>query len=81
MRGLMSTVYEKKTLIKSGLNCPVCVKSAPISSASLLSAKWITNLSETAVTVSAGSFFYTLVLSLLWGASTASGITDLHFNI
>ena len=72
MQGLISTVYEKKTIVKSGLSCPVFVKSAPISSAPLLSAKWITNLSGTAV--SAGSFFYTLVLSLLWGASTASGI-------
>ena len=63
MQGLISTVYEKKMVIKSGLNCPLFVKSAPISSAPLLSAKWISNLSGTAV--SAGGFFYTLILSLL----------------
>ena len=61
-------IYEKKGIVKTSVNCPVFPKSAPISSASLLSARWLSNLSSTVF--GTAHIFYVFVISLLWSGTS-----------
>lgn len=62
--------YEKNVIIKTAASCPIFVKSAPISSAPIFGARWMTNVSNTLRGIV--QIFYAFIASFLW-TGTASG--------
>ncbi len=75
----LDPLYERTTIVKRAVNCPIFVKSVPISSASIFGARWLSNLSTTLFGIA--QILYALVASLLW-TGTASGKLPLKkFNL
>jgi len=74
-------IYEKKSIVKTSVNCPVFPKLAPISSASLLSARWLSNLSSTVF--GTAHIFYAFAISLLWSGTSGDllFVLFLFFNV
>ena len=73
MQGLLmgsTPLYERKTIVKVVASCPLFVKSAPISSAPIFGARWISNLTGTLFGVV--NVIYSFIASLLW-TGLASG--------
>jgi hypothetical protein len=73
MQGLtlgLDPLYERNTIVKRAINCPLFVKSVPISSASIFGARWLSNLTTTLFGIV--QFLYALTASLMW-TGAASG--------
>lgn len=72
MQGLTlgpNPVYEKITIVKRALSCPVFVKAAPISSASIFAARWVSNLTTTLFGIA--QVVYSFAANLLWTGVTS----------
>jgi hypothetical protein len=72
-------LYERITIVKRAVNCPIFVKSVPISSASIFGARWLSNLSTTLFGIS--QILYALVASLLWTGKASGKLTLQKFNL
>lgn len=75
MRGLtvgQEPLYQRHTIVKVASNCPIFVKTAPISSAPVFGARWMTNLSRTFLGVA--QLLYAFIANVFW-TDTATGKT------
>ncbi|KAK4015396.1 hypothetical protein OUZ56_030377 [Daphnia magna] len=63
-------VYERNTIVKRAVSCPVFVKAASISSASIFAARWVSNLTTTLLGIAQA--IYSFSASLLWAGVTSA---------
>lgn len=71
-------VYERNTIVKRAVSCPVFVKAAPISSASIFAARWVSNLTTTLLGIAQA--IYSFSASLLWAGVTSGKAIELITN-
>lgn len=67
--------YEMKSIVRTGANCPIFVKFVPISSAPIIGARWMANLSATLRGML--QIFYAFIASLLWTGNTSGKLIQI----